>query len=64
MSGDVVFDQPFLEHRDAQSYVAIAAKVTMEGFDVVEGLDRRSLRVVGRKRGDAIRLAVRAHRDE
>jgi hypothetical protein len=31
-------DQPSVQHREAQPYVAIATAVTMEGFDVVEGL--------------------------
>jgi hypothetical protein len=31
-------EQPVLTRRQAQPYVAIAAAVTMEGFDVVEGL--------------------------
>ncbi len=31
-------EQPALTRREAQTYVAIATAVTMEGFDVVEGL--------------------------
>jgi hypothetical protein len=33
-----MFEVPTLTHREAKPYVAIATAVTMEGFDVVEGL--------------------------
>jgi len=33
-----MFDEPSITTRDAQPYVAIVTAVTMEGFDVVEGL--------------------------
>ena len=36
--GVLVFDQPTIATRERQAYLAVATKVTMEGFDVVEGL--------------------------
>lgn len=33
-----MFDEPSITTRDAQPYVAIVTAVTMDGFDVVEGL--------------------------
>jgi effector-binding domain-containing protein len=30
-----MFEEPFIEQRDEQSYVALSASVTMDGFDVV-----------------------------
>ena len=62
--GVLVFDQPTIATRERQAYLAVATKVTMEGFDVVEGLTDEVFAWLSHHGVAPSGPPVRSHRDE
>ena len=60
----LVFEQPTIATRERQTYLAVATKVTMEGFDVVEGFTDEVFAWLSHNGVAPSGPPVRSHRDQ